>query len=397
MAEAAPCRSPSARRRSPRCHRALGARMVPFAGYAMPVQYPTGIIAEHNWTRDARRPVRRLAHGAGFLALTAPSGDADADHAAIAAVVEPLSPGDIAGLKPGQIRYTLLLNDDGGIIDDLMVTRPVDPAVGRHALLVVNAGTQGRSTSTSSAAAAGDRATLTRADDGAPARAAGPAGRGGAWRAACPAVAELGFMTARRRSTGRAAGSIVSRSGYTGEDGFEILVRRRSAEALWDALLAEREVKPIGLGARDSLRLEAGLPLRPRHRRDHVARRGGSRLRHLQAPPRGGRFPRRRAHPARARRRARRAAASASSRRQGARPRGRRDPRQRRPRHRHRHLRRLRRRRSMGRSPWAMSPPRAPRPARRSSLDGARQGARRHRGRRCPSFPTAIIRKSDRS
>src|SRR5260221_547224 len=100
--------------------------MVPFAGYAMPVQYPTGILAEHKWTREHAGLFDVSHMGPSFLTLSARSGDSDADHTAIAAVIEPLVCGDIRGLKPGQIRYTLLLNDNGGIIDDLMIARPRD-------------------------------------------------------------------------------------------------------------------------------------------------------------------------------------------------------------------------------------------------------------------------------
>jgi aminomethyltransferase len=102
-------------------HRALGGRMVPFAGYAMPVQYPRGILKEHQWTRE-KAGLFDVSHmGPAWLALTSPSGDPQADHAAIAALVEPLICGDIAGLKPGRLRYTLLLNSDGGVLDDLMI------------------------------------------------------------------------------------------------------------------------------------------------------------------------------------------------------------------------------------------------------------------------------------
>ncbi|MGV3652543.1 MAG: glycine cleavage system protein T, partial [Devosia sp.] len=98
-------------------HRALGGRMVPFAGYELPVQYPSGIMAEHKWTREQAGLFDVSHMGPAFVTLSQPTGDANADHAAIAALVEPLVCGDIAGLKPGQIRYTLLLDAHGGVLD----------------------------------------------------------------------------------------------------------------------------------------------------------------------------------------------------------------------------------------------------------------------------------------
>lgn len=237
-------------------HVALGSRMVPFAGYALPVQYPTGIIAEHKWTRDSAGLFDVSHMGPAFLTLDAPSGDSEADHRAVAALVEPLISGDIAGLRPGQLRYTLLLNDAGGIEDDLMVGRsPLHPG---SLYIVVNAATKGADFARIAAAATG-RATLHRADDGALLALQGP-------RAAevladlLPGADELSFMSyATLPWDGTRV--TISRSGYTGEDGFELLVPADHAQALWDSLLADDRVKPIGLGARDSLRLEAALPL----------------------------------------------------------------------------------------------------------------------------------------
>ena len=239
-------------------HRALGARMVPFGGYDMPVQYPTGIIAEHNWTR-AHAGLFDVSHmGPCYLALTAPSGDVEADHAAVAAVLEPLTCGDLAGLKPGQIRYTLLLNDRGGVIDDLMVARPADPAAAGTLYVVVNAGTKDGDFDLIRNAA-GDRAVLSRADDGGLLALQGPQAAA-VVGTLVPGATDLGFMTYRTFDW-QGTRLTVSRSGYTGEDGFEILVAADAAGALWDRLVADERVKPIGLGARDSLRLEAGLPL----------------------------------------------------------------------------------------------------------------------------------------
>ena len=239
-------------------HRALGARMVPFAGYAMPVQYPTGIIAEHKWTRE-RAGLFDVSHmGPSFLLLADKSGDAEADHAAVAAIVENLVSGDIRGLKPGQVRYTLLLNGEGGIVDDLMVARPRDPAWSGTLYIVVNAGTKDGDFARV-AAAAGAKARLNRSDDCALLALQGPEAAS-VMRDLVPAAADLGFMTYGSFAFGDTK-LVISRSGYTGEDGFEILVPPDRAEEFWNRLTADSRVKPIGLGARDSLRLEAGLPL----------------------------------------------------------------------------------------------------------------------------------------
>ncbi|ODT76697.1 MAG: hypothetical protein ABS76_30485 [Pelagibacterium sp. SCN 64-44] len=237
-------------------HTAAGGRMVPFAGYSLPVQYATGIMAEHNWTRQSAGLFDVSHMGPSFLVLNDPSGDAEADHAAIAALVEPLVCGDIAGLKPGHIRYTLLLNEAGGIIDDLMIGR--SPKFPGSLYVVVNAGTKEGDFSRL-AAAIGTRAKLTRADDGALLALQGPEAVT-VLSAILPGVTELGFMTYRSiEIDGQTI--IVSRCGYTGEDGFELLCPADFATTLWDRLTADSRVKPAGLGARDSLRLEAGLPL----------------------------------------------------------------------------------------------------------------------------------------
>jgi len=239
-------------------HRALGARMVPFAGYAMPVQYPTGIIAEHNHVR-AHAGLFDVSHmGPSFLSLKERSGDVDADHAAIAAIVETLVPGDIRGLKPGQIRYTLLLNQTGGILDDLMVARPADPGEAGTLYIVVNADTK-EADFALLREVAGDRAELTRSDDCGLLALQGPEAAA-VMQDLVPGATALGFMT-YGAFEGDGAKLLVSRSGYTGEDGFEILVPPDQAARFWNRLLADDRVLPIGLGARDSLRLEAGLPL----------------------------------------------------------------------------------------------------------------------------------------
>lgn len=237
-------------------HVAAGGRMVEFGGYSLPVQYPTGIMTEHKWTREHAGLFDVSHMGPSFLQLADVTGDDAADHAAIAAVIEPLICGDIAGLKPGQIRYTLLLNENGGALDDLMVAR--SPRFPGSLYVVVNAGTK-EADFALIAQAAGSRARLNRADDGALLALQGP-DAAGVLSALIPGVLTLGFMQYGPFDF-EGQTLIISRSGYTGEDGFEILIPAAFAGKFWDALLADGRVKPIGLGARDSLRLEAGLPL----------------------------------------------------------------------------------------------------------------------------------------
>ncbi|HVF36944.1 MAG TPA: glycine cleavage system aminomethyltransferase GcvT [Sphingomicrobium sp.] len=222
-------------------HRVKGGRMVPFAGYEMPVQFE-GIMAEHLWTRehaglfDVSHMGQLLFHGPGL------------DRA-----LEALLPGDLLGLKDGRLRYSMLLAEDGGIIDDLMATRRGD-----HFYMVVNGATKH-----------GDidqfrqRLPRTIAFDHMKEQALlalqGPESAA-VLETLVPGVGELSFMQAGLfHWDGKPLW--VSRSGYTGEDGFEISVSGRDVEALAEALTVDERVKPIGLGARDSLRLEAGLPL----------------------------------------------------------------------------------------------------------------------------------------
>jgi len=229
-------------------HRELGARMVPFAGYAMPVQYPTGIIAEHKHVRAAAGLFDVSHMGQAFLV--------GPDHATTARALEALTPGDFIGLGPRRIRYTLLLDEDGGIIDDMMVSRPT--ADDGTLALVVNA-----SRKEIDYANLADRlpgaVRLVTADDRALLALQGPLAATVLARH-CRTAESLGFMTtAEAAFDGVVCG--LARSGYTGEDGFEISMKADRAEAIARALLAEPEVLPIGLGARDSLRLEAGLCL----------------------------------------------------------------------------------------------------------------------------------------
>jgi aminomethyltransferase len=246
MAEAAPASSPALKKTALHAlHVELGARMVPFAGYDMPVQYPAGIIAEHRHTRTAAGLFDVSHMGQARLVGDDPT-----------AAFERLVPGDIAGLAPGGMRYTLLLNEQGGIIDDLMATRPVD---GSGVLqLVVNAACKDADFAHIASGLAGD-AELQRDDDRALLAFQGPEAAAVLTRLA-PDAARLAFMQGAPMDVGGHA-CFVIRSGYTGEDGFEISVANDGAEALARRLLGEAEVAPIGLGARDSLRLEAGLCL----------------------------------------------------------------------------------------------------------------------------------------
>ena len=226
-------------------HQSLGARMVPFAGYEMPVQYSDGIIAEHVHTRTAAGLFDVSHMGQAWLA-------ADSD---VCGALETLVPGDIRGLGAGQMRYTTLLNDDGGIIDDLMVIRP---GAGERLMLVVNAARKHVDYDYISSRI-GARAVLDPADRLALLALQGPLAATALARL-CPAVTSLKFMIASQLAV-NGISCTVSRSGYTGEDGFEISAPANRAADLAQCLLDQPEVRPVGLGARDSLRLEAGLCL----------------------------------------------------------------------------------------------------------------------------------------
>ena len=222
-------------------HRAKGGRMVPFAGYSMPVQYE-GIIAEHLWTRihaglfDVSHMGQLVVHGKN-----------------VDAALEKLLPGELQALKDGRLRYSMLLDESGGIIDDLMATRRGD-----QFYVVVNGATK-----------VGDLEEFERRlprtvivdhmKELALLALQGPEAVA-MLEPLAPGVAELAFMQA---GSFELAGTKawISRSGYTGEDGYEISIPADAAEAVADLLCADERVRPIGLGARDSLRLEAGLPL----------------------------------------------------------------------------------------------------------------------------------------
>lgn len=228
-------------------HVTLGAKMVPFAGYDMPVQYPLGILKEHLATRSSAGLFDVSHMGQAFL-----TGDG------AAAVMERLTPGDIAGLQPGEMRYTQLLAPDGGILDDLIVSR-AQGLLGRDGLfIVVNAACKQQDFA-HIADAAGSDARLEVLEDRALIALQGPDAAAILARHAAGA-ADLSFMTIAE-ITIDGAPCLVSRSGYTGEDGFEISVPASKAAALASALINGDGVQPVGLGARDSLRLEAGLCL----------------------------------------------------------------------------------------------------------------------------------------
>jgi aminomethyltransferase len=239
-------------------HVALGGRMVPFAGYDMPVQYKDGIMAEHKWTREHAGLFDVSHMGPSFLTLAAPSGDADADHAAVSAIVETLMPGEVVKLAPGKFRYSVIMNGEGGILDDFLVGRPQDPGQQASLYVVVNAGTKDDDFALIEQAA-GDAARIRREDHNALLALQGPEAAA-VMMSIAPEAAKLAFMEYDWFEW-EGEQVAISRTGYTGEDGFECLVPKAAAQRFWDRLLSDERVRPIGLGARDSLRLEAGLPL----------------------------------------------------------------------------------------------------------------------------------------
>ncbi len=225
-------------------HRAAGARMVPFAGYEMPLQY-AGIIAEHQATRE-RAGLFDVSH-MGQIRVT------ERRPGAAAAWLERLVPSDIAGLADGQARYTVLPTADGGVVDDLIVTR-----VGDHFRLVVNGARRDAVAAHFADHADGDvewafldRALLALQ---------GPAAEAVLSPHVSASLVELPFMYAVECEA-FGVPALVSRTGYTGEDGFEVSLPNDAAEPAWTALLSDERVSPVGLGARDTLRLEAGLCL----------------------------------------------------------------------------------------------------------------------------------------
>ncbi|HEY7764246.1 MAG TPA: glycine cleavage system aminomethyltransferase GcvT [Aestuariivirgaceae bacterium] len=231
-------------------HVALGARIVPFAGYEMPVQFPAEIIAEHTHTRQAAGLFDVSHMGQALLVAR--------DHETAARFLEHLVPGDVLGLSEGQIRYTQLTNEHGGIIDDLMVTRDPSAQGEGRLMLVVNASRKQVDYAwLEQNLPAG--AQLTRLEDRSLLALQGPRAEAALSRC-CPEAAGLSFMSAAQARFDGVAIKLA-RSGYTGEDGFELSIPTEHLLVVYERLLAQPDVKPIGLGARDSLRLEAGLCL----------------------------------------------------------------------------------------------------------------------------------------
>jgi aminomethyltransferase len=223
-------------------HLELGARMVPFAGYEMPVQYPTGVLKEHTHTRTQ----------AGLFDVSH-MGQVRLSGAEAAAALETLVPVDIVDLPPNMQRYAMFTNEQGGILDDLMVSN-----AGDHLFVVVNAACKQQDVAHLRKHLAG-RCQIEELADRALLALQGPAAAAVMARLA-PETASMIFMNTGK-VTLAGAECFISRSGYTGEDGFEISVPNDKAEEVARLLLAQPEVAPIGLGARDSLRLEAGLCL----------------------------------------------------------------------------------------------------------------------------------------
>lgn len=239
-------------------HLSLGAKMVEFAGYEMPVQYPDGVLKEHIHTRT-KAGLFDVSHmGQAFLTTTRMAKGTDAAHAEIADAIETLLPGEIRKLKKGGMRYSVLLNQQGGIMDDLMVTRPLHDKDQGSLFLVVNAAMKDQDFAHIGKSLDG-RAALDIAADRSLLALQGPAAAR-VLDALVPGCAKQTFMTMAPYDWNRVP-LFVSRCGYTGEDGFEVSVPNAHAEGLAKALLAHPDVAPIGLGARDSLRLEAGLCL----------------------------------------------------------------------------------------------------------------------------------------
>jgi len=233
-------------------HVALGAKMVPFAGYEMPVQYNLGVLKEHLWTRDSAGLFDVSHMGLAYLRAE------DGSHETVARALETLVPADILNLAPGRQRYSQLTTDDGGIIDDLMVSRSAEHGSEGSLFLVVNAGRKAVDYA-HILSRLPDGVHLSPTEDFVLMALQGP-------RAAevlsglDPAAAEMKFMAVTPLAI---LGNTVpaSRSGYTGEVGYELAVPASCAVAVWNVLVADDRVEPIGLGARDSLRLEAGLCL----------------------------------------------------------------------------------------------------------------------------------------
>lgn len=235
-------------------HVALGAKMVPFAGYDMPVQYPMGVLNEHLHTRE-KAGLFDVSHmGQCFLIAD------DGTFETAAKALEKLVPADIQSLEPGQQRYSQFLNEDGGILDDLMISRLGFEGHTHKLYLVVNAGCKADDFAHMQKHLP-ENVKLDVADDTLSLVALQGPSAVDVLAAMNPAVKELTFMTHTDLPLTPTMWVHISRSGYTGEDGYEISVKHEDVAELMDLLLSHPDVEPIGLGARDSLRLEAGLCL----------------------------------------------------------------------------------------------------------------------------------------
>jgi aminomethyltransferase len=229
-------------------HLQLGARLVPFAGYEMPVQYPAGILTEHNWTR-AHAGLFDVSHmGQCFIVAASFERAAEA--------LETLVPADVKSLAPGQQRYSQLLDESGGILDDLMISRTGLPG---RLYVVVNAACKEEDYAHIAGKLPAD-VKLERLEDNALLALQGPQAED-VLAKLNPKARDVKFMHFDKLDLAGCKDVHVSRSGYTGEDGFELSLPNAEVGKLWSALLKDERVKPIGLGARDSLRLEAGLCL----------------------------------------------------------------------------------------------------------------------------------------
>ena len=237
-------------------HNKIKARMVPFAGYEMPVNYPLGVLKEHLHVRE-KAGLFDVSHmGQGFLI------PADGQFETAAKALETLAPGNFLILKPGRQRYSQLLNETGGVLDDLMVTRLGMEGHEHWLYVVVNAACKDRDFALIKDAMP-DNVELKILDDMALIALQGPKAVD-VLSSFAPQVADMAFMSSLDLPVsveGEDLWMHVSRSGYTGEDGYELAIKSKDVGTFWQALLAHQDVEAIGLGARDSLRLEAGLCL----------------------------------------------------------------------------------------------------------------------------------------
>lgn len=221
-------------------HLELNAKMAEFAGYDMPIQYESGVLAEHNWTRE-KAGIFDVSH----------MGQIRLEGAGAAALWEKLTPSAISKLSHGAAKYTVLTNEQGGIIDDLIVTRLTDDAF----FAVINAGCKDKDIAWIQSNLP-EGVTFTHLDDRALIALQGPLAEKVLREALGIDAANLGYMRTMESGT-----TFISRLGYTGEDGFEISIPQNEAAATWNKLAQHADVKPVGLAARDSLRLEMGYPL----------------------------------------------------------------------------------------------------------------------------------------